>query len=114
MDVKFTKLSALVGEEILIKTVSGYKFKKWDDATKKMLVSDNYKEGYRKLYQVETDKGLMDLGSGQLGSLLEAVFDKGKADLIGRTFYIKSNGKQGLDIRYYFNPVEPANQEESW
>ena len=111
MEVKYTKLSALVGEEILIESVSGYKFKCWNDSTKKFEVSDNYKEGYRKLYQVTTDKGQLDLGTGQLGSLLEAVFDKGKADLIGKTFHVKSNGKSGMDIRYYFNPVEPT---EDW
>lgn len=103
---KFVKLSDLVGSEFTIEDVGGYKFKAWDNENKKMLVSDTYVKGYRKIYPVTTDKGLLDLGAGQLGNLLEAVFDHGQANLRGVTFEVKSNGKTGLDIRYYFNPVK--------
>lgn len=102
---EFTKLSSLIGEEITIQSVPGYSFKKWDDVNKKMLVSDNYQEGYRKLWQVVTDKGQLDLGDGQMGNLLVGVMLNGKADIIGATFHVKSNGKSGLDIRYYLNAV---------
>ena len=108
----FTKLSNLVGETITIKRVDGYKFKAWDPTSKKMLISDNYQKGYRKLYQVLTDKGQLDLGSGQIGSLLEAVFKNGEADLINKTFHIKSNGKQGMDIRYFFSEVKEFDGQE--
>lgn len=111
---EFAKLSNLVGEEITIKDVTGSSFKKWDNDAKRMLTSTVYEEGYRKLYQVVTDKGQLDLGTGQLGALLEAVFDKGKADLIGKTFHVKSNGKTGIDIRYYFNVVNNSGVESPW
>lgn len=103
---KFTKLSVLVGDQFTVENVGEYVFKKWNPAESKMEVSNDWQEGYRKLYPVTTDKGQLDMGSGQLGSLLEAVFHSGKADLIGKTFNVKSNGKMGMDIRYFFNVVK--------
>lgn len=101
----YTKLSNLVGDKFTIEKVWGYKWKKWDNDNKKMLVSERYEQGYRKMYEVDTDKGKMDLGSGQLGTLLETVFKDGVADLNGKTFEVKSNGKTGMDVRYFFNQV---------
>lgn len=100
---EYIKLKDLIGKEFTVTAVSGYKWKKWDPVQNKMLVSDSYEAGYRKLYQVTTDKGVVDMGSGQLGNLLEAVFFQGSADLINKTFDVKSNGKEGMDIRYFFN-----------
>lgn len=102
----FVKLSELVDSEFTVEKVWGFKYKMWDQANHKMLVSDDYEKGYRKVYQVDTNKGKLDLGAGQLGNLLEAVFFQGVADLNGKTFAVKSNGKSGIDIRYYFNPVK--------
>ena len=103
MDKKFTKLSVLVDDSFTVEKSYGWKFKKWDQESKKMLVSDRYEQGFQKKYTLETDKGILDLGSGQLSSLLEAVYRDGTADIIDRTFSVKSNGKTGMDIRYYFN-----------
>jgi len=101
----FAKLSELVGSTFKVEKVWGYSWKKWDNDAKQMLKSETYQEGFRKVYQVDTDKGKLDLGSGQLGSLLEGVFKNGVADLNDKTFEVKSNGKTGMDIRYYFNPI---------
>lgn len=106
---QYTKLSALVDDKFTITEAYGFTWKKWDDVNKKMLMSDNYEEGYRKVYAVNTDKGVLDLGSGQLGNLLEAVYYKGEANLINKTFQVKSNGKTGMDIRYYFNVARSAD-----
>jgi hypothetical protein len=110
----FIKLSTLVDNDFTVERVDGYKFKMWDEANKTMLVSDDWQQGYRKVYQVQTDKGTLDLGTGQIGNLLEPVLYQGKADLIGRTFHVKSNGKSGKDIRYYFNPAkeQPKKTED--
>ena len=110
--MEYTKLSDLVDSQFTVKEVGEYQFKKWDTENKKMLVSDSFEKGYRKVYPVTTDKGKMDLGSGQLGNLLEAVFYQGKSNLIGQAFGVKSNGKTGMDIRYFFNPVESEPEEE--
>lgn len=108
---KFNKLSALVGEEIKIKDVEGFMWKMWDNDKKKMEVSPVFMSGYRKVYQVVTDKGKLDMSQSQLGNMLEAANVRGKADIIGKTFHIKSNNKQGLEIRYYLNLVEPMPAE---
>lgn len=108
----FVKLSELVNEVFTVKEVGEYNFKRWDSVNNKMLISDSFEKGYRKVYPVVTDKGRMDLGSGQLGNLLEAVFYKGKSDLIGQTFGVKSNGKTGMEVRYFFNPVKKSEETE--
>lgn len=113
MEQKYTKLSALIDDAFTVEGVEPYVFKRWDAAQSKMLVSQEWQEGYRKIYPVTTDKGQLDMGSGQLASLLEACFYQGKADLIGKKFKVKSNGKMGMDIRYFFNLVksEPRSEE---
>lgn len=103
--IKYTKLSALVDDDFTITKAGGYQFKKWDAESKRMLVEEKWTEGYRKMYTIDTDKGRMDLGAGQLGNLLEGVYKNGVADINGVTFHVKSNGKSGLDIRYFFNVV---------
>lgn len=100
---KFVKLSELVGSEFTVLLAGSWSYKMWDNTARRMLVSDTYEQGYRKMYSIETDKGKLDLGSGQLSSLLEATYKAGKADINYATFAVKSNGKSGLDIRYYFN-----------
>ena len=57
------------------------------------------------MYQIETDQGKLDISAGQLGNMLEGVSKDGKADLNGKTFHVKSNGKTGIDIRYFINVV---------
>lgn len=103
---KYAKLSELVGQTFFINKAYGYQWKKYDQASKRMLVSDKWEEGYRKVYSLETDKGHLDVGSGQLSALLEAVYRNGVADINNRTFQVKSNGKTGMDIRYFFNAVK--------
>jgi hypothetical protein len=112
MDKKFVKLSELVNDTFTVEKAWGYTFKMWDNDTKKMLTSDTFQQGYRKIYSVDTDKGKLDLGSGQLSSLLEAVYKDGKADINGRTYEVKSNGKTGMDIRYFFNPIKVESRSK--
>lgn len=101
----YTKLGDLVDSSFTVLKVRGFGYKMWDDVNKKMLFSSEPEKGYRKVYTVETDKGVMDLGAGQMGNLLEGTSKDGKADIINWTFNVKSNGKTGKDIRYFLNPV---------
>ena len=103
MDNKFVKLSELVGQTFTVTSVGEHKFKMWDNAAKQMLVSDDWQKGYKKVYAVDTDKGRLDIGQGQMGTMLEAASYRGKADLTNVTFELKSNGKTGMEIRYFFN-----------
>ena|SRR5688572_11305942 len=107
----FIKLGALVDREFTIEKVTGYKFKKWDQDTGRMRMEDSWFEGARKMYQVETDRGLLDLSEGQIGSIFAKVQHAGQASILNLTVAVKSNGKSGIDIRYYLNPV--AHQKAS-
>lgn len=104
MDKSFVKLSNLVDDEFTVERVYEPKWKLWSQGESRMLVSESPQKGYRKVYGVVTDKGIIDLGAGQLGNLLEGVAYNGKADIINRTFTVKSNGKTGMEIRYWLNP----------
>ena len=108
--IEYTKLSKLVDQDFTITKAGGYQFKKWDNENRRMLVEEKWTEGYRKLYTIDTNKGRMDLGAGQLGNLLEGVYKAGVADINGVTFHVKSNGKTGMDIRYFFNVVRDTPQ----
>ena len=109
-DNKYTKLSELVGKTFRVEQVGGYQFKKWSVEDKHMLTSDKWQEGYRKLYAVTTDKGLLDMSGAQIGQMLEGVVKNGRADLIDKTFQVKSNGKEGIEIRYFINFVPTHNE----
>lgn len=108
MDKQFVKMSALVNEDITIQSVQGFQFKFWDNTNNKMLVSDSWIKDYQKKWAVITDKGQLDVSQSQMGSMLESASHSGKADINNMTFNIKSNGKQGMEIRYFINPVRQA------
>lgn len=108
---RYTKLSDLVGKTFTMEKVWGFTWKKWDPEQRKMLMSDTYQEGYRKVYGVDTNHGKLDLGSGQIGNILEACMKNGVADLNNKTIEVKSNGKTGMDIRYFFNKIETEQQD---
>lgn len=110
--ITFTKLSALVDQDFTITKAGGYQFKKWDNDAKRMLTEEKWQEGYHKMYTIDTNKGRLDLGSGQLGNLLEGVYKAGVADINNVTFHVKSNGKTGMDIRYFFNVVRDSAPKE--
>lgn len=114
MEKSFIKLSALVDSEFTVEKVGGYKFKRWSQEEGKMFVQDEWAKDFRKVYQVDTDKGLLDLSQSQIGNLFEGVQHAGQSNIIGATFAVKSNGKQGIDIRYYLNPVRVKTEEPGW
>ena len=99
----YTKLSNLVDDTFTVQKVFGYKFKMWDNTSKKMLISETWVKDYRKMYTLDTDKGTLDLSASQMGNLLESVTKDGRADINGRTFNVKSNGKSGMDMRYFLS-----------
>jgi len=104
MDKKFVKMGDLVGSQFTVDSVGKYQYKKWDNEEKKMLMSDTWVQGYQKVYPVNTDRGTVDMNSGKMGEMLESVSRDGQSTIIGRTFNVKSNGKTGMEIRYFLNP----------
>jgi len=112
MDKQYTKMSDLVDQEFLVESVGMYKFVAWDNENKKFITEQNWFQGASKKYPVTTDKGLVDMSASQIGNMLEGVQHAGKSDIIGATFKVKSNGKTGMEIRYYINPVKVAPRQE--
>jgi predicted SPOUT superfamily RNA methylase MTH1 len=108
---EYTSLKKLVGQDFTVEKVWGYKWKKWDNVAKVMMTSDTYVAEHSKKYDVDTNKGKMDISASQLGSMLEGVQENGVSDLIGKTFHVKSNGKDGMEIRYFINPVRDAQPQ---
>lgn len=109
----FVKLSELVGKDITIEKVHPAVWKQWDTVAGKMLMSHSYMQGYKKVYPIETNAGRLDVSAYNLKDMLEAVMEDGKSDINDVTFHVKSNGKQGIEIRYFFNPVyDNEDQEE--
>lgn len=109
---KYTKLSELVGSEFTIQKDNGYKWKMWDNGTKKMIAQDEWFSGARKVYTFDTDKGTLYLSESQLGQLLSKVYYNGSAVIDNATFEVGSNGKTGMEIRYWFN-VKKSSQVSS-
>ena len=102
----YIKLKDLVGKEMTITKVWAPRWKTWDDLNKKYITSEIPQKGFKKMYGVETDKGKTELSSAQIAALLEVASEDGRSDLNGTTFSVKSNGKEGVEIRYFFDVVE--------
>jgi hypothetical protein len=109
---EYTKLSALVNSTFKLNRIIGCAYKMWDNDSRKMLSSDTPSKGYKKVYTVDTDKGVLDLSSSQFGVLLELVSVSGLADINNKTFEVKSNGQTGQEIRYFFNHVTTTQSAE--
>lgn len=109
---QYTSLKKLVGDEFTVHAVKGYQWKKYDPDSNRMIIADKYEQGFSKKYGIETDKGFMDISAGQLGNMLEGVHKNGISDLRDKTFSVKSNGKEGMEIRYWINPVYGAPRTE--
>ena len=112
MDKTYTKLSALVDQDVTINKVNGYKFRMWSQADNRYVLQDTWAKDFDKVYPLDTDKGELTVTRSQLGQMLEAAQHQGKVDLNGKTVHIKSNGKTGQDIRYYFDVLDTKSDIE--
>lgn len=110
---EYVKLSDLVGSDFTVEKVFGFSYKLWDNENKKMLTSDVWVKDYRKVYGLATDKGNLDISAHQFGNMLEGVSKGGQADVVGKTYDVKSNGKTGMEIRYYINPARENKESDN-
>lgn len=96
------------GLHFTINKVMGFKYKMWDVGGKKMVSQDQWFDGSTKKWQVETEKGMLDLSNAQLSQCLVATFNvqTQSCQLQGAKFEVKTNGKTGMEIRYFFNVVD--------
>jgi hypothetical protein len=105
----FIKMSDLVDKTFKVEEVGRFVYKFWDNDQRKMLTSETWQSGYNKVYRVTTDKGILDVSASKLGEMLESVSQNGQSSVVGRVFSVKSNGKTGIDIRYYINPAKDTS-----
>lgn len=108
----FAKLSEI--NEFTVKAISKPVYKMWDGT--KMLTYETYQQGAQKKYPVETDKGIIDFSATNLGNLLLLVGETNNftsTDLIGKHFLTKTNGKTGMDVRYFFK-YEPKAETATY
>lgn len=113
MEQKYVKMSDLVDQDFTVVTVRPFKWVAWDNENKKFKTEDNWFQGASKKYPVETDKGIVDMSATNVGNMLEGVMHAGAADITNVTFHVKSNGKTGMEIRYYINPVRHEKPAQS-
>lgn len=90
-----------------IKSFDSKHWQKWDEATSKFLQSDSFVAGYspKYVFRVEIEnkeEKLIAFSREQLGQILIGAFES-KKPLVGLAYNIKTNGKEGKDIRYYIN-----------
>jgi|TARA_R100001530_G_scaffold903_1_gene1566 hypothetical protein len=102
-------MSYLKLKEIKEFTVNNFEKKYWSfyDETKTgadaFLKSDDYVEGYSPKYTFNVNTGdMLDVSQAQLGQMLVGVFEA-KKTLNGAKFLVKTNNKEGKEIRYYIN-----------
>ena len=108
--MSYVKLKDLVNRQFTIQEVKGFSYKLWDQAQKTMLFSPTFVKGYRKIWALETSEGTLDVSASQLGTMLESVCYNGNSVLKGKSFEVKSNGKEGQEIRYFFNLREQPKE----
>lgn len=90
---------------------------KMDNENRKMLTEKAWRqgmkeEGFQQKFTFETDKGTLDLSASQVGALCSKVLNQnGEAIIKGKTFKVVTNGKTGMEIRYFFNLVSDWKKE---
>lgn len=105
--MEYIKLKELAGNEFKINSIEGYIYKLWDPQSKKMLFSKTWVQGYRKMWKIQTNRGVLDLSNSQLGQLCMSVMTPtGNVEVKGETFGVKSNGESGKEIRYFFTHIK--------
>lgn len=101
MNTNYVKLSAVT--EFLLEEIIKAQYFMWDAVQNKPQRSDTWFEGGKKQFVLATDKGQMSVSQGQFSQILLAAFDGTTSEPVGKTFTVKTNGKQGLDLRYFID-----------
>lgn len=97
----YVKLSGVT--EFLLEEILGTEYFAWDATINKPKRSQDWFEGAQKKYNLATDKGQMSVSQGQFSQILLAAFDGNSSDPVGKTYTVKTNGKSGLDLRYFID-----------
>ena len=106
----YVKLSAV--KEFLLESIEGYSWFMLDATINKPQKSQEWFEGASKTWNLITDKGNMTVSQGQMSQMLVAAFDGQISEPVGKTFTVKTNGKEGKDRRYFINLKKTEAKEE--
>jgi len=102
----YLKLMDLVERQFKFKCVKGYHYQCWVESEKKFLKSDTPQKGYTRKWQIEvaTKEGIntVDVSDDFLSKVLLDAFAKG-CGIENQIIYLKTNGKTGMEIRYFPN-----------
>lgn len=110
-DTKYIKKQDLVGAAFTIEKVWAPQWTRWDSVARTMAKSDVPAKGHSKTYNVVTNKGTVSVSANMLGQFLEAVQVDGSSSIIGATFNLGTNGKTGMEIRYFVNVVSGEEED---
>jgi len=97
---EFKKL--LDGMNFTLKSYNKKIFSRFNKETNKFETSPTWIKGYQPKYIFEAEDCMLSLSKDQLGQILVGCFEE-KNDWKDTKFYVKTNGKTGLEVRYYIN-----------
>lgn len=100
------------GLKFQVKSLVKKFYQKWDESQKKFIKSDVWMTGLQPRYIFDlVDGKQIDLSRDQWQQALVASFDEKKhwKDCV---FIIKTNGKTGLETRYFVNVCKDVGREE--
>lgn len=101
------------GYQFTVDGILHFFWEAWDNANKRFEVSPQPVPAtnsgdlrFAKKWLIKTKTGTLKLSQAQIADCLEKCLQKtGTANLIGKSFRVKTNGKTGMEIRYWFNPM---------
>lgn len=100
----FKKISEV--KSFTIEKIVKVYFERWNEQEGKYEKSDVYQQGFSQKYLIETFDSLLPLSKDQLQQCLIACLNlDGTANIIGKSFSVKTNGKTGKEIRYWINKM---------
>lgn len=102
---KYVNTKDLVGEVFSIDSVAQKNWRFWNPAQEKFEYSQVPKKGHAPFWRVETNKGTWSASAAQYSQVLLAAESEGMSDVLDKKFHCQSNGKDGIDVRYFFDHV---------
>lgn len=109
-EIKYAKLSE-VGEFTIINPIKSF-WQKYNEADNTFEKKDDYFEGATQKFQIDTTAGRIDFSKNQLEQMFFGARVGLTSDINGKSFWVKTNGKQGKEIRYFIN-IKKAGTESA-
>lgn len=109
--MEFIKLAELDSYRFKVLEVQGYLWKRWNDETKKWETRDKSEPGYQKKYILlirsdfkgKPDDYKVEVSASNIGTMLEQCLVQEHASIKDTYWNLKTNGKTGIEVRYWFN-----------